>query len=54
MGKLETLGEEVVKNKARLKELEIKFEALINLLEKEGVVIKQEVEQEFNELVKEL
>ena len=51
---LKVLGEEVLSNKGKLRELEIKLEAMINLLEKEGILTKQEVMQEFEELVKEL
>ena len=54
MGEITIIGQDVVQNKAKLRELEIKLKALMNLLEKEGVLIKQEVEQEFNELIKEI
>lgn len=52
MNELTILGEDLMKNKAKLREVEIRLEAIMNLLEKEGILIKQEVEQEFNELIK--
>ena len=54
MTDLNVLGEDVLQNKAKLREIELKLDALINLLEKEGILVKKEVEQEFAELVKDI
>ena len=51
---LKILGEEILENKGKLRELEIKLEAIISLLEKEGILTKQEIEEEFEELIKDI
>ena len=51
---IKVLGEDVLENKGKLRELEIRLEAVISLLEKEGILTKQEFEQEFEEFVKDL
>ena len=51
---LKILGKDVLENKAKLRELEIKLDAIVSLLEKEGILTKQEVEQEFDELIKDI
>ena len=51
---LKILGEEILENKGKLRELEIKLEAIISLLEKEGILTRQEVEEEFEELIKDI
>ena len=43
----------IVENKGKIKINELKIEALINILVKEGVVTKEEVEEELNRLVEE-
>lgn len=54
MVNLTILGEDVLKNQAKLRELELKLDALVGLMEKEGVLTRQELEVEFSEKVKEL
>ena len=51
---LNVLGEELLQHKGKLRELELRLEALLSLLEKEGIVTKQEVEQDFKDLTKNL
>lgn len=45
------INEEVLKNKNKIKLIEVKLEALINLLSKEGVITHQEVEEEVEKLI---
>ncbi len=44
----------VAENKAMLKMLELKFDALIELLAKEGILTKEEIEDEIKNLTNEL
>lgn len=45
------IKEEILKNKTRTKMAEIKIDALINLLSKEGILTHKEFEEEINNLV---
>ena len=42
----------VLDNKGRIRMNELRLKALINLLDKEGVVIKDEIEEELDRLLK--
>ena len=47
-GELNTqLSEEVIRSKAKIKELEIKLSALITILENEGIVDGADIDAEF-------
>jgi hypothetical protein len=51
---MEKLFEDVLANKGALKELELRFKVLMDLLEREGLVSKAEVERDFASAVREL
>ena len=44
---------DVLENKAKIRMLELKIEVLTKLLNKEGIVLEEELETEFSKLVKE-
>lgn len=44
--------EEITKNKTKIRMNEIKINALVNLLSKEGIVTSEEFEQEIEEITK--
>ena len=44
---------EVVSDKGRIKILELKLKALINILQKEGIATHEEIDAELNDLVDE-
>ncbi len=44
---------EIIENRGRIRVNELKLKALINILSKEGVVTKEEVEDELNNLLEE-
>ena len=46
------VNEEVLKNKNKIKLVEIKIEALVNLLSNEGIITHNEVEEEVEKLIK--
>ena len=46
------IEKEVMEDKARLRMLELRYKALINILKNEGIVIEEEVEQELNNIIK--
>ena len=53
MANLNNLTKDIVENKANLRELELRIKALVRLLEKEGILIEAELDQEFYKLIKE-
>ncbi len=42
----------VVENKGKIRMLEFRIQALINILSKEGVIVKTDVKEEFDNLLK--
>ena len=45
--------EEIIKNKGKIKILELKLKALINILTKEGITSAEEVEEELSNIIEE-
>ena len=44
--------QEWLEHKARIRMLELKIESIIEILSKEGTILKEEIEQEVKNLVK--
>lgn len=43
---------DILENKAKIKMLELKIDAIINLLSKEGIILNEEVEKEINSIIR--
>jgi len=43
---------DILENKAKLRMLELKLDAVINILIKEGIMLKEELDLELNNLIK--
>ena len=47
------MDEQIIENKAKLRELELTVESIISLLEGEGILSKREVEERFQQILNE-
>jgi len=45
------IEKDVLENKAKIRMLELKIKALINILNKEGVILEEEIEKELNSVI---
>lgn len=45
--------EEIIKNKGKLKMIDLKLKALISILKKEGITSEEEVEEHLSKLIEE-
>ena len=46
--------EEIIKLRGKTREIEIRIEAIKNLLVREGIIIAEDLDREFNELMDEV